>query len=146
VHLRPAISDSGSFTPSSYYSTKAVRLDEIRWFANRLNPKRAAIVLGDFNEDDSGRAVQWLTTNGMKDALREFDRGADTWRWRTSVGTFSDRLDHILYSPDLHCFYARVIKRGASDHLPVVAVFGEKKAETQGNGKAQPQCQRPKSK
>ena len=132
VHLRPAVSDRGSFTPSSYYSTKAVRLDEIRWFAARLNPKRAAIVLGDFNEDDSGRAVQWLRTSGMKDALREFDRSTDTWRWRTSVYTFRDRLDHILYTSQLHCFSAHVIKRGASDHLPVVAVFGERQIEQQG--------------
>ncbi|MFH1730084.1 MAG: endonuclease/exonuclease/phosphatase family protein [Planctomycetota bacterium] len=124
VHLRPAVSDRGSFTPGSYYSTKATRLDEIRWFYARLNAKGAAVVLGDFNEDDSGRAVQWLRANGMNDALRQFDRDAHTWRWRTSVGTVYDRLDHILYSPRLHCFSARVIKAGASDHLPVVAVFG----------------------
>jgi len=127
VHLRPAVSDRGSFTPSAYYSTKATRLDEIRWFYARLNAKRAAVVLGDFNEDDSGRAVQWLQAKGMKDALREFDRYTDTWRWRTSIGTVYDRLDHILYSPRLRCFSARVIKAGASDHLPVVAVFGEKR-------------------
>ena len=127
VHLRPAVSDRGSFTPSSYYSTKATRLDEIRWFYARLNAKRAAVVLGDFNEDDSGRAVQWLRAKGMKDALREFDRDTHTWRWRTSVGTVYDRLDHILYSPRLHCFSARVIEAGASDHLPVVAVFGGKR-------------------
>jgi len=132
VHLRPAVSDRGSFSVGSYYSTKAVRLDEMRWFAARLKPKRPAIVLGDFNEDDSGRAVRWLQTRGMKNALREFDTSTDTWRWRTGLVTFRDRLDHILYSPELHCFSAWVVKRGASDHLPVVAVFGKKRRQTPG--------------
>ena len=124
VHLRPALSDRGSVTPSAYVATKSVRLDEIRELYGRLGPARPAIVLGDFNESDSGRAVQWLLEQGMQDALRQFDRHTNTWRWQTSVYTFRNRFDHILSSADLHCYSARVIQEGASDHLPVVAVFG----------------------
>jgi len=129
VHLRPAVSDTGTLSVGAYYSTKATRLDEIRWFYGVLKPDRPHIVLGDFNEGGSGRAVSWLRAQGMKNALQEFDRSTETWRWRTSVGTVRGRLDHILHAPRLHCFSARVVKGGASDHLPVVAVFGREAEE-----------------
>jgi endonuclease/exonuclease/phosphatase (EEP) superfamily protein YafD len=59
----------------------------------------------------------------MLNALPEFDRSTATWQWRTSVGTLSRRMDHIVYSPELHCSSARVLRAGASDHFPVEAVF-----------------------
>jgi endonuclease/exonuclease/phosphatase family metal-dependent hydrolase len=124
VHLRPALNDRGSLTPSSYVRTRSIRLAEVRGFHKQLNPRRAAVVLGDFNEDDSGAAVSWLVEHGMTDALPEFDRSTYTWEWPTSVVTFRDRLDHILYSKHLHCHSARVLRAGASDHFPVIAVFG----------------------
>jgi endonuclease/exonuclease/phosphatase (EEP) superfamily protein YafD len=34
------------------------------------------------------------------------------------------RMDHIVYGSGLHCYQARVVKGGASDHYPVVGVFG----------------------
>jgi len=127
VHLRPALSDRGSVTPSAYYSTKSVRLTEIQGFHRRLDHKRPHIVLGDFNEDDGGRVITWLAEQGMTDALSQFDRSTPTWEWRTSLVTLRDRLDHIAYSRHLHCYGAKVIRAGASDHFPVLAVFGPKK-------------------
>ncbi|MFH1150780.1 MAG: endonuclease/exonuclease/phosphatase family protein [Actinomycetota bacterium] len=45
------------------------------------------------------------------------------WRWQTSVGLITHRLDHIFYTPQLVPFDARVLQAGRSDHLPVVAEF-----------------------
>lgn len=123
VHLRPPVSDRGSVGIGPYLSTKKIRLLEIQALHKQLEQGKPTIALGDFNEDDSGRAVAWLRRQGMIDALREFDRRTNTWRWRTSYVALRDRLDHILHSPELHCLSARVMNAGASDHLPLVAVF-----------------------
>jgi endonuclease/exonuclease/phosphatase family metal-dependent hydrolase len=123
VHLRPPVSERGSVGPGPYVSTKAVRKREIRELHARLESELPTIVLGDFNEDDSGSAVAWLKAQGMKDALREFDRRTNTWQWRTRYVTLRDRLDHIFYSSHLRCLSARVIKEGASDHFPLMALF-----------------------
>jgi len=123
VHLRPSLSERGRFSLGSYYSTKRVRLREIQDLYTYLNPDLPTIVLGDFNEGDSGSAVRWLKKGGMIDALREFDRRTSTWRWRTTLITVRGRLDHILYSEHLYCLAARVVEGGGSDHSPVWAMF-----------------------
>jgi len=123
VHLRPPVSGRGSVGIGPYFSTKPIRLAEVQALHKRLEPGKPTIILGDFNEDDSGRAVRWLRGQGMTDALREFDRRTSTWRWRTRYLTLRHRLDHILYSPELHCLSAGVVKAGGSDHYPVIALF-----------------------
>ena len=125
LHLHPAVNEAGSFTPAAYLSTSpAARLEEIQEMERYLNPQLPAIVLGDFNESDSGPAIERLRERGFKDALSEFDAYSPTWRWRTSLGfTVKHRLDHVLYSPHWRCVEARVVAGGASDHFPVVAVF-----------------------
>ncbi len=123
VHLRPPVSDRGSVGIGPYLSTRNIRLLEIQSLHKQLEPGKPTIVLGDFNEDDSGRAVGWLRKQGMTDALREFDRRTTTWRWRTRYLTLRHRLDHVLHSPELHCLSARVLDAGASDHLPLLTVF-----------------------
>ena len=129
VHLRPSVNDQGRVTISSYLTTGAIRRREIECFAKGLKPDLPALIVGDFNEDDGGKAIRWLRDKGMTDALREFDTSTDTWRWQTSIITLRKRLDHIMYSEDLHCYDAKVIKAGASDHLPVVGVFGRKEED-----------------
>jgi endonuclease/exonuclease/phosphatase family metal-dependent hydrolase len=37
--------------------------------------------------------------------------------------TLHRRMDHIVYSPEMHCCSAEVVRSGASDHFPVTAVF-----------------------
>jgi len=123
VHLRPALSERGGVSPGAYFATKRTRAEEVRYLHGLLAPGEPAIILGDFNDDDSSSAVQWLVKQGFTDALGEFDPKTDTWRWPTRLWTFTDRFDHVLYSRELGCCRAQVLKAGASDHFPVVAVF-----------------------
>ena len=44
-----------------------------------------------------------------------------------STATISKAIDHILYASPLDALSARVLDRGGSDHLPVIAVFELKK-------------------
>lgn len=125
VHLHPGVNERGSFTPSAYLSTApAARLKETKAFHARLDPKLPTLLVGDFNEGDSGESVAWLADRGFRDALPQYDTYHNTWHWQTSVGiTVKHRLDHLLHTRDLRCLDARVIRKGASDHYPVVAVF-----------------------
>ena len=123
LHLRPSLSDRGSVTPSAYFDTKAIRCREVQAAWEHLDPAVHSVVLGDFNEDDHGRAVTWLTDKGLTDAVAQFDTRRNTWRWRWGLITLRDRLDHILHSPGLHAASARIIQHGASDHYPVMAVI-----------------------
>jgi endonuclease/exonuclease/phosphatase (EEP) superfamily protein YafD len=123
VHLRPPVSDRGSVV-SGYFTTPGVRENEIRRFARKLDTRLPTLVVGDFNEDEQGRAIAHLKSKGLRSVLGEYRPGARTWRWTTSLGIrVSHTLDHIVYSPHLRPLNAQVIKAGRSDHLPVVADF-----------------------
>lgn len=123
VHLRPSLSDRGSMTPAAYFSTKDIRRDEVRSAWEHLDPAVAAVIVGDFNEGDDGRALTWLTEKGFTNAVARFDTRKNTWRWRWGLITLRDRFDHILHSPALRAASARIIQKGASDHFPVMAVL-----------------------
>jgi len=123
VHLRPSLSDSGSVSLGAYFSASGRRRKEVEFLHGLLEPGRPTLILGDFNEDEGSDAVEWLTDRGFSDALSTFDRKTPTWRWPTAMWTFTDRFDHILYSPELYCCRAEVVRAGSSDHLPVTAVF-----------------------
>ena len=122
VHLRPPVSDSGSFV-SGYFTTGKFRRSEITFFATTLSPGLPTLVVGDFNEDHGGGVVEHLKKKGLRSALEEFHPGKDTWRWQTSLGKLTHTLDHILYSKELRPLNCRVLQAGRSDHLPVVALF-----------------------
>jgi vancomycin resistance protein VanJ len=123
VHLRPPLSERGRPSLGAMRRTRAVRLAEIAELEKKLDPETPRIVLGDFNEEDNGRAVQYLVKKGYVDALAEFDRKSDTWHWRAGPVLLNRRFDHVLYSRGLHCCRAQVVKAGASDHRPVRALF-----------------------
>jgi len=123
VHLRPPLTERGSVTASAYFGTGAIRREEVRLLSDKLDAATPTLIVGDFNENDSGKAVVWLREHGFVDALRQFDGRANTWEWRTSLITLRGRYDHILYSKDLKCVDARVMRRGQSDHFPVVAMM-----------------------
>jgi endonuclease/exonuclease/phosphatase family metal-dependent hydrolase len=122
VHLRPPISDSGSWV-SGYFTTRDDRLREMERFYARRDPELPMLVLGDFNDTDHSQAVDWLKARQLSNALPQFDPYTPTWQMGTSMITLRRRMDHILYSPELHCCSARVLRAGASDHFPVEAVF-----------------------
>ena len=124
VHLRPPISDSGSWV-SGYFNTGDDRLDEIKRFYAERQPDVPTLVVGDFNDTEHSAVIRWLNSQGMTNALPEFDRHTPTWRWPTSVYTFKRRMDHIVYSTGLHCCGAAVLQAGASDHFPVLAEFSK---------------------
>ena len=123
VHLRPPISNSGSAV-SGYFVTPPVREQEIATFAAALDKTLPTLIVGDFNENEGGRAVRWLNANGYTSALREFAPGAQTWRWRTSyLVSLNGRYDHLCYDARLTPLRVEVRNAGRSDHLPVVGVF-----------------------
>lgn len=124
VHLRPAVSETGSVGPGPYYSTKPIRRAEIEELHALLKDGAPTLVLGDFNEGSGGRAVAYLEKRSFTNALGEFDAGSSTWRWRVAgCVTVRQRLDHVLYAGGLYCCRSEVFRRGASDHYPVLAVF-----------------------
>jgi endonuclease/exonuclease/phosphatase (EEP) superfamily protein YafD len=132
LHLRPPVDDRGSHV-RGYFVTKPLRRAEIEEIYNATAALRPAsrvpvIILGDFNESDSGRAVTFLRQRGFRDALHEFDRYTSTWRWNVGPIPLRDRLDHVLYSTALRCFNCRVLKAGNSDHYPIIATFGTQNA------------------
>ena len=119
VHLRPNVSDDGSYI-LGVLSTPAVRESEIAVHAEVLSPSMPTIVAGDFNEGDGGRALRWLSWRGMHSVLPRFGGKQDTWRWPTSIGTLEQQFDHVVIDGQLAAVKAEVIDRGRSDHLPVV--------------------------
>jgi endonuclease/exonuclease/phosphatase (EEP) superfamily protein YafD len=128
VHLRPPLSDSGNVL-LGYLSTPKVRELEIAHYIDQITSQHNALptlVVGDFNEDD-GRAIKHLDTHGMKSVLPELSPDQHTWRWHTSLGQITQRLDHVVYDPSaLTPHTARVINAGRSDHLPIVATFSRR--------------------
>lgn len=122
VHLRPPISDNGSWV-SGYFTTSDERQKEMETFYQARDPQVPTLVLGDFNDSEGSAVVRWLEAKGMTNALAQFNRYDPTWQWQTSTITLKRRMDHILYAPTFDCPGARVITTGSSDHFPVEAVF-----------------------
>lgn len=125
VHLRPPVSDRGSFGPSGYLGTGDDRLDEMERFFAGLRPNIPAIIAGDFNDHAHSPVLDWLASKQYVNALPQFDRRTPTWRWRYGPISLRRRMDHIVHSPELHCYRAAVLFAGASDHFPVLAVLGK---------------------
>lgn len=119
VHLRPPVSDSGSFV-KGYFQSDEVHRVEIAAHAKLIDPVWPTIVLGDFNEDEGGDAIEWLEARGFENALPLYAPEAHTWRWDTWLGEITSNLDHVLFDRRLEAISARVDERGRSDHLPVV--------------------------
>ena len=120
VHLRPPVSDSGSWV-KGYFTTGDDRRAEIEGFWRAVDPALPTIVAGDFNEGTDGKAVEFLTDAGMRSALAQVDPTAKTWHWPLKVGQLSAMLDHIVYDQRLALLHAEVREVGVSDHDPVFA-------------------------
>ncbi|MHC4553493.1 MAG: endonuclease/exonuclease/phosphatase family protein [Planctomycetota bacterium] len=124
VHLKPPLSDEGRVSAYAMLNTPAVHLEELQHFMRTVSPEIPVIVTGDFNENESGRACQWLNEQGYSDALSGFDRKTPTWLWPTKIGfVLKDRYDHIYIKESFVCTGAKVFSVRASDHEPVLAVL-----------------------
>ena len=121
LHLRPPVSDGGSWV-QGYFTTRGFRRQEAERFAGPLDLTLPTLVVGDFNEKHQ-QAIGYFESRGLRSVLEQYQPSAITWRWDTSIGRITHRLDHILYSPRLLPLDARVVQAGRSDHLPVVAEF-----------------------
>lgn len=122
VHLRARF-DGDHDSISNYFATDADHVKEVELFVERTVPHVATVFIGDFNEDPSGPAIQWLEERGFEDALPRFHPGQHTWRGRSILSSMVMSIDHILYSRPLVPLDAWVAPRGRSDHLPVLARF-----------------------
>ena len=140
MHLRPPVSDGGSFV-AGHFTAPRIHEQEIARFCQTLDRALPTLVVGDFNEEEDGRAIAYLARAewGMRSALPEFAPDRPTWRWPTSVGTLERRLDHIAYDVRLEPLSVEVIEAGRSDHLPVVGVF-----VSAARGRASPRHDRPR--
>jgi endonuclease/exonuclease/phosphatase (EEP) superfamily protein YafD len=126
VHLRPAI-DGGSWV-KGFLTTPPVRRREIEEHWKKLDYQLPTIVAGDFNEDDTGRAIDYLAHHGMK---RVATTGPRTWHYETVVnGKATDLLkmdiDHVMIDSHFTASDAEVLDAGTSDHRPVVVTIRRK--------------------
>lgn len=124
VHLQPPVDDRGRFGLMGMLTAGARHRHEIERFHKHFDDEGHTLVVGDFNEDKGGDAITWLRRQGYRNCLPEFSPWAYTWRWRLGPLPLRGQLDHIVHSPSLHCFRARILYGGASDHLPVRATIG----------------------
>ena len=121
VHLR-ATFNGGSNVVSSYLQVGSDHLTAISEFTAQA-AKPITLVVGDFNEETNGEAIKKLQDDGFRDALPLFRPGQPTWRHPSLANQFTAAIDHILFDDTLEPLDARVLVKGNSDHLPVVARF-----------------------
>ena len=124
VHLRPPISESGSWI-TGYFTTAEARGREIRYYVEQLDPDLRTLIVGDFNER-SGRASELLADRGMRSALMDHAPYTPTWRWRTPFGMLRRMLDHVWHDSDLDAVRAEVLAAGGSDHFPVLVTLRDR--------------------
>jgi endonuclease/exonuclease/phosphatase (EEP) superfamily protein YafD len=122
VHLRPPVSDSGSWV-KGYFTTGKLRLEEITAYHAALRDDLPTILAGDFNEDEDGDALAWLAARKFTSVLPRFDEDATTWSWPLPLTSVHARLDHVVLGPDLVATSAGVMDAGVSDHKPVVVTL-----------------------
>jgi endonuclease/exonuclease/phosphatase (EEP) superfamily protein YafD len=122
VHLRPPMSDGGSWVVG-YWSTRDDRLREIQHHFEALDRKLPTMVVGDFNEEADGRAVQFLADRGFADALPAFAGKARTWEWPVGSITLKFQLDHIMHDAYFIPVTGAIVEAGRSDHKPIWVDF-----------------------
>lgn len=125
VHLRPGASGQGGLSYLNVFRLSTIHPQEIEFLHKRLMekaPSGPTIVLGDFNESDNGKAIEWLQQKGFTNSLPLFDKHSKTWHGMHFGVALSNRVDHVLFGPDFKCLDAAVLTGGDSDHRAVVAV------------------------
>ncbi|MBA3817372.1 MAG: endonuclease/exonuclease/phosphatase family protein [Deltaproteobacteria bacterium] len=126
VHLRPCL-DGGSWV-RGFLTTPPIRRKEIEAHWKKLDYQLPTIVAGDFNEDATGRAIEYLMAHGM---TRVPTTGPTTWHYETHTrGQAHDLLkmdiDHVMIDSHFVAEDAHVVDAGASDHRPVIVTIRPK--------------------
>lgn len=122
VHLRSLLSGESNAV-ASYLNAGRDHEIEIAEFSADCEARYASLVLGDFNEEPDGDAVRFLEGRGFDNILPMYHPGQPTWRHRSVGDQLEATVDHILFDDTLEPLNAFVLRRGASDHLQVVAHF-----------------------
>jgi endonuclease/exonuclease/phosphatase (EEP) superfamily protein YafD len=122
LHLHPPVSDDGSYI-SGYFTTGETRREEVDAYLPALEPGLPTLIVGDLNEEEDGEACERLEAAGFRSALPAFAPDQPTWRWQTSLGQLTFRLDHVLHDRALAPLDAHVLDAGRSDHLPLVVTL-----------------------
>ncbi len=120
VHLR-SILDGRASAVSAYTNLRDDHRQEISLFTSDCSDALPTIVLGDFNEEVDGAAVEFLERRGFRNALPLYHPGQGTWRHASLAGQLDKALDHILFDESFEPLNSYVVRRGRSDHIPVVA-------------------------
>lgn len=126
VHLRPPVvkDDGVGFMAHAIFFTPLNRRLEMEFLYTMLDPRRMAIVAGDFNEGDFGAAATFLRERGFHDALLETKTPYYTFEFALGpVRLLAKRYDRIYYTYPLHACRVQVLHEGMSDHFPVIADF-----------------------
>lgn len=123
VHLRPCI-DGGSWI-KGFLTTPPLRRKEIEAHWHKLDARLPTVIAGDFNEDDTGRAIDFLEGHGL---TRIPTSGPRSWRYEVhehggATELLKMDLDHVLIDRHFTAHDARVLDAGASDHRPVVVTL-----------------------
>lgn len=116
VHLR-ASRRPGQNLIAGLFSLSSDHEIEIRAFLDAA-PVQPDVIAGDFNEGPRGAAVTWLTRRGFVDALEQHHPAEPTFR--TLAGVYASTLDHVLVGARLTVVDAWVLRRGNSDHWPLI--------------------------
>lgn len=124
LHLRPPFVDKGGLSLRAFLRWPSAHRTEIREAWSKIDATLPLVVAGDMNEADRGVASRWLTeTRGMTNALGRHAPKDQTWQLDVGFTILASRLDHIFHSDHFRSTSARVIRRGRSDHYPVVATL-----------------------
>lgn len=123
THLRPAISDSGSWVVG-YFSTGHYRASEMKRVVARLDSELPTFFAGDFNESDDGDAISLLRERGFSPAIATSSPSTTTWRWVGGSVPLELRLDDVVAEDaGFKVVSAEVLRAGMSDHFPVKVVL-----------------------
>lgn len=118
VHLRSLFNGTRDWV-SNYFATGNDHVAETRSFLDHASPEMPTIVAGDFNESPDGDAVKLLEGRGFENLLPMFKPGQFTWQGK-SIG-LDMTIDHVMADRSFDALNAWTLRRGHSDHLPVVA-------------------------
>jgi endonuclease/exonuclease/phosphatase family metal-dependent hydrolase len=103
-----------SYRIKTAYLKRGVQADTVS--AHILKSPYPVIVCGDFNDSPVSYAYQKISSS-LKDAFLESGSGIGS----TYSGKFpSYRIDYVLHSPQLQCYYYSNPNMSLSDHQPII--------------------------